>query len=296
MGYQGCTEAREPGAIPAGFAPLILCRPLGLITITCPSTSVGYFCSTDSAFSFMREIQVLSTSDKLMIFYDIEGLFTNIPALKKSIELALQYIINGNPTLKLAQNELKLTFFIATSQMHFIFSKDSFYDQIDGVAILPNLFMGRPFYFTVVMLMTRFAYLTRRLMLIVFKIVINSRHPNNKLTMKKNYRKLAFLDVLIDNSSSIFCYHNSFSQKNVLTGFLTNFFSLTSFSYTQSRPSVIRTLVDRTFKINNTWNTWTDFTRMFQNLVHTKEKYISISFNLKHYQQSVMLRKRLALP
>ena len=43
---------------------------------------------------------------------------------------------------------------------------------------------------------------------------INFRHPNIRFTMEKEVdRKLAFLDVLIDNSSSSVI--TSFSQKNV---------------------------------------------------------------------------------
>ena len=60
--------------------------------------------------------------------------------------------------------------------------------------------------------------------------------------------KLPFLDVYIDNSGRNFLtnvYH-----KSTYTGLLTNFLSFTSFSY---KVSLIKCLVDRTYKINNTW-------------------------------------------
>ena len=77
----------------------------------------------------------------------IESLFTNIP-LEESIDLAVEYILKGIPNMKIAHDDLKKLFFIATSQTHFLFD-GSFYDQIDGVSlgsplapVLANLFMG----------------------------------------------------------------------------------------------------------------------------------------------------------
>ena len=84
---------------------------------------------------------------KYMVSFDVESLFTNIP-LKESIDLAVEYIFKGIPDIKIAHDHLKKLFFIATSQMHFLFD-GSFYDQIDGVAmwsplapVLANPFMG----------------------------------------------------------------------------------------------------------------------------------------------------------
>ena len=68
------------------------------------------------------------------------------------------------------------------------------------------------------------------------------------------------------NSSSIitrvFC-----KLKNVLIyGPRDNFFSFTSFSY---KVGFIRTLVDRTFKVNNTW---AGFLKDVSNLIHILKK------------------------
>ena len=63
-----------------------------------------------------------------------------------------------------------------------------------------------------------------------------------------NY-KLPFFDVLIDNhdlNSSL----TSVYRKKTFTGLLTNYFSFTSYSY---KVGLIKTLVDRAYKINNTW-------------------------------------------
>ena len=77
---------------------------------------------------------------------------------------------------------------------------------------------------------------------------INSQHPNIKFTFEKqNDGKLSFLDVLINNSSHD-CVFSVFHEKTY-TGLLTNFFSFTPFRY---KIGLIRTLIDRTYKINNT--------------------------------------------
>ena len=73
-------------------------------------------------------------------------------------------------------------------------------------------------------------------------------------------RKLAFLDVLIDISSSSVI--TRVYRKKTYTGLLTNFFSFTTFSY---KVDLIRTLVDRGYKINNTW---AGFHKDVLNLVH----------------------------
>ena len=84
-----------------------------------------------------------------MVSFDVESLFTNIP-LEECIDLAVNYISEGNPdlTCKLTESELRSLFTVATAQTHFLFN-GSFYNQIDGVAmqsplepVLPNLFMG----------------------------------------------------------------------------------------------------------------------------------------------------------
>ena len=72
---------------------------------------------------------------------------------------------------------------------------------------------------------------------------INDRHPNIHFTMEKEMdKKIPFLDV----QSPITRVY----RKKTFTGLLTNYFSFTPFSY---KLGLIRTLVDRTYKINNTW-------------------------------------------
>ena len=66
---------------------------------------------------------------------------------------------------------------------------------------------------------------------------------------KQVNHKLPFLDVLIDNNDPNFSLTRVY-RKKTFTGLLTNYFSFTSYSY---KVGLIKTLVDRAYKINNTW-------------------------------------------
>ena len=65
---------------------------------------------------------------------------------------------------------------------------------------------------------------------------------------KERNNTLAFLDVFINNKDPS-NLKTSVYRKNTFTGLLTDFFSFTSFSY---KLSLIQTLLDRAYKINNT--------------------------------------------
>ena len=82
---------------------------------------------------------------------------------------------------------------------------------------------------------------------------LNNRHPNIKFTIQKQINhSIAFLDVFIsginNQNLTLQTYH-----KSTYTGLLLNFKSLTSFSY---KISLIRCLIDRSFKVCNNWNSF----------------------------------------
>jgi len=80
---------------------------------------------------------------------------------------------------------------------------------------------------------------------------INSQHPNIRLTMEKGIdHVLSFVDVLIDNTHCDSDVTSTY-RKKTLTGLLTNYFSFAPLSY---KIGLIRTLIDRVFKKNNTWS------------------------------------------
>ena len=98
-------------------------------------------------FSFVSELKNVNTNNKFMVSFDVNSRFTNIP-LTESINLAVSYIKQNSPNLKLSNEDLTKLFSFATAQTHFLFNGTT-YDQIDGVSmgsplapVLANLFMG----------------------------------------------------------------------------------------------------------------------------------------------------------
>ena len=82
---------------------------------------------------------------------------------------------------------------------------------------------------------------------------LNKKHPNIKFTIEKQINhSIAFLDVLIsginNQNVTLQTYH-----KSTYTGLPLNFKSFTSFSY---KISLIKCLIDRSFKICNNWNSF----------------------------------------
>ena len=221
--------------------------------------------SISDTFSFVQELNTVDLSNKFMVSFDVASLFTNIP-LKESIDLAVSYITEGNAKLKFSKAELLKMFSIATSHTHFLFNGKVF-DQIDGAAmgsplapVLANLFLGHRENIWLKNYQGPSNLFYRRYVDDVFCVFdnendaelffdfINSQHPNIKFTIEKETNKvLAFLDVCIDNNDPT-CLKTSTYRKKTFTGLLTNFFSFTSFSY---KVGLIRTLVDRAYKINN---------------------------------------------
>ena len=199
--------------------------------------------------------------------FDVESLVKNIP-LEECVNLAVDYISKGNPDLHLTKTELRNLFNFATAQTHFLF-KGSFCDQIDGPAmgsplapVLDNLFKGHyeriwleNYKASSILFYRRYVDDTFCLFdtehdATLFFDYINDRHPNIRFTMEKEMdKRIPFLDVLIDNSQPQSPITRVY-RKKTFTGLVSNYFSFTLFSY---KLGIIRTVVDRTYKINNTW-------------------------------------------
>ena len=78
---------------------------------------------------------------------------------------------------------------------------------------------------------------------------LNGQHPNIKFTIEKEKNNhLPFLDILDDSSSNNL--DTSVYRKPTYTGLLTNYNSFTSSNY---KKGLIKTLIDQTFCINSTW-------------------------------------------
>ena len=94
---------------------------------------------------------------------------------------------------------------------------------------------------------------------------LNNRHPNIKFTIEKQINhSITFLDVFIsginNKNLTLQTYH-----KSTYAGLLLNFKSFTSFSY---KISLIKCLIDRSFKFCNNWNSFhSDIKNIKSNLI-----------------------------
>ena len=172
--------------------------------------------------------------------------------------------------LKLNKTELKELFNFATSHTHFLFN-GCFCDQVDGVAmgsplapVLANFFMGhyeklRLNNYTGPKVLYYCRYVDDIICCFknsndarLFFEYLNSCHPNIKFTMEKEKGQLPFLDVLLSKQSASDhqgSFITSVYRKKTYTGLLTNYFSFTPFKY---KLGLLKTLIDRAYKINNT--------------------------------------------
>ena len=221
--------------------------------------------SCADTFTFLNELNKNEMEGKFMVSFDVCSLFTNIP-LNETIDLAVDLIFEKHKSLKATRGELRELFEFSTSKTNFIF-QGVIYDQIDGIAmgsplapILANLFMGYnenkwleqyqgvgpQFYKRYVD--DIFATFNNENEAGEFFDYINTRHPNLKFTKEYNQNGvLPFLDVVISNSGS---FQTSVYHKCTYTGLLTNFKSYVPFEY---KTKLIKTLLDRTYKINSNW-------------------------------------------
>ena len=224
----------------------------------------GHFCFVFS------QIKNANLSRKFFVSYNVTSLFTNIP-LQETIHIAIKLIFKHNPNQNITKKELKKLFLFATSQTHFIFNIQ-FYIEIDGVAlrsplapVLANILMGfyesrwlneynlnkRNFYLRYVD-DVRAAFDNEKDSL-NFLDFLNKRHTNIKFTIEKQINhSIAFHDVFIsginNQNLTLQTYH-----KSTYIDLLLNFKSFTSFS---QRISLIKCLIDSSFKICNNWNSF----------------------------------------
>ena len=221
-------------------------------------------CAKDT-FNFIEDLKQVRRTDKFMISFDVESLFTNIP-LNETIELAVDLLMD-NLNLGITKPQLRKLFVFATKQSHFSFD-NVIYDQVDGVAMgsplapaLANLFLGHFESFWLkepkaskVLFYRRyvddiFCLFEKEEDYVEFFEFINKQHPNIHFTFEKeNSHVISFLDILIKATPDSFDLTTFY--KKTYTGLLTNFTSFIPFRY---KTGLIRTLVDRAFKINSTY-------------------------------------------
>ena len=235
--------------------------------------------SSKDTFTFIKDLHGANLTNKFFVSYDVTSLFTNIP-LNETINHAVDLIFQANPNIKINKFNLTKLFKFCTSQTHFLFN-GNYYNQTDGVAmgsplapVLANIFMGinedkwinnydktKPVFYR------RYvddilAVFDNEQQANDFFEYINKQHPNLKFTMEINTNnQIPFLDTHITNIDKNIItktYH-----KPTYTGLLLNFKSFAPFPY---KINLIKCLIDRAFKINNTW---TGFNSDIKSLTNT---------------------------
>ena len=222
--------------------------------------------STKDSFTFIEEVKLVNVADKFLILFDVKTLFTNIP-LSDAINIAINLIFENSPNIKLTKRERRKLFRIATSETHFTFN-GSVFDQIDSVAMssslapaLANLFMGfheqnwieqatnvKPIFYKMYV-DDIFAVFESESHADAFYSYLNTRHENIKFTFEKERdNKLPFVDILINNNESDL--QTLIFHEKTYTGLLLNYFSFVPNCY---KLGLIKTLVDRMYRINNSW-------------------------------------------
>ena len=82
-----------------------------------PSPLVPYDYSCKDIFSFVSQIKNANISRKFLVSYDVFSLFTNIP-LQKTVDIAINLILNHNPNLNITKKELKSFSFLLHDSEH----------------------------------------------------------------------------------------------------------------------------------------------------------------------------------
>ena len=225
--------------------------------------------TTKDSFTFVDELNNQDINSKYIVSFDVKSLFTNIP-LTETIDIALDLLFTQQPNFHINRYDLKQLFNIATSQTHFLFN-EHFYDQTDGVAmgsplapVLANLFMGyheknwlTNYDGSNVLFYRRyvddiFCIFDNENDASLFLNYLNLQHTNITFTVEKEHdNKLPFLDILITKDTTSDKCITSVFHKKTYTGLLMNFFSFTPRNY---KTGLIKTLLERIHRINNTTN------------------------------------------
>jgi hypothetical protein len=218
-------------------------------------------------FDFVNKIGDLDpTSDKYLVSFDVESLFTNVPTLE-TIDIILNLAFKtGNKDerfFNMSRVELKKLLIICTSESHFQFG-GNYYDQVDGVAmgsplgpLFANAFMADFENKHMDRLKTLGVKRWLRFVDDVFAVIdnheqtekirtfISSQHNNIRFTVEhESGGKLPFLDTVVIRS--IGKYSTSVYHKPTFTGVYLNWTSLTATRY---KLALIRCHAERTWRI-----------------------------------------------
>jgi hypothetical protein len=220
-------------------------------------------------FDFVNKISQLDTEiDVVMLSFDVESLFTNIPTLE-TIDIILNqiYVKAKKYFHGLTKEELKKLLIVCTQQSHFQFN-GQYYDQVDGVSmgsplgpLFANIFMADFEKKNIAQLKQLGVNLWYRYVDDIFATLtrnskkeeeilsfLNKCHPNIRFTIEKEDKnRLPFLDTCVVRN--INKYVTTLYHKKTFTGVYLNWTSLTAKKY---KVGLVRCLLDRIWRICTT--------------------------------------------
>ena len=132
-----------------------------------------------------------------------------------------------------------------------------------------------------------------------FYSYLNTRHENIKFNFgKEKENKLPFLDIFINNSE--FDLQTLVFHKKTYTGLLMNCFSFVPNCY---KLGLIKLLVDRKYRINNSWTGFDKELKDFKNFLqknqyplkmidHIVKSYLNDKINCRNEKSSKKCRRR----
>ena len=230
-----------------------------------PFTSNQY--TAKDSFTFADDVSKQDTS-LYMSSLDVDSLFTNIP-LKETVDICCELLFRSQPIVDgLTRDQFEKLLTIATTESLILFN-DSYYQQIDGVAMgsplgptLANIFLCyheqqwldncpmhfKPSYYRRYV-DDIFILLPNAESLNQFKQYMNNQHPNMNFTSEtEENNSLPFLDVHVTREQSRF--YTSIYRKPTFSGVYTHF---SSYLPTVYKESLVSTLLYRAYRICSNW-------------------------------------------
>jgi hypothetical protein len=235
-----------------------------LVPILKPLTINEYHVS--NSYSFATELKNVTYIDNpIMVSFDVESLFTNIP-LEETCNIILELLFPNNDSFVHGFSKKQFTELLnlATSNSYFLFNKE-LYHQIDGVAMgsplgptLANIFMCNletmifsncPNQFKPLIYKRyvddTFALFQNVDQAHLFLNYINSLHKNINFTCElEKDLKINFLDVTVEKSNNSFAI--SIYRKPSFSGLGMNYFSYVPYIF---KINAIKTLVYRAYHL-----------------------------------------------
>ena len=247
-----------------------------------PLTTNDY--TLKNSYDFIKEVKNIDVSNKVMVSFDVQSLFTNIP-LNETIDIIMNGLFGSlQKYMNFTKKQFKNLLDLATKDSPFIFN-DKLYVQTDGVAMgsclgpsFANAFLCyhestwlsdcpvsfKPLYYRRYVDDT-FLLFDNLEQVPLFLNYLNSKHRNIKFTYETECNNaISFLDVLVSRVNGK--VSTSVYRKPTFTGLGTKY---SSFIPRLFKINAIKTLLYRCYMISSNWSIFDDEVKFLTNFFQT---------------------------